>query len=195
MQARYYDPVIGRFYSNDPVGYTSSNPVMSFNRYLYANNNPYKYVDPDGEFAVLNPHNKKVVQGTMDKLNELDKKTPGVDYTITSGQRTAEENKKVGGAAKSPHVIENGGTGVDVNPSITSSAPNGSEINTDTIAEVAAEVGFTGIITYTKEDGTSNNSDSNGGRLHLDSRDGKFHARQKKNSKGKKYYEKRDYDN
>jgi len=50
MQARYYDPVIGRFYSNDPVGYTAANPVMSFNRYMYANNNPYKYKDPDGEF-------------------------------------------------------------------------------------------------------------------------------------------------
>ena len=50
MQARYYDPVIGRFYSNDPVGWTLSNPVMSFNRYLYVNNNPYKYKDPDGEF-------------------------------------------------------------------------------------------------------------------------------------------------
>ncbi|WP_102797438.1 RHS repeat domain-containing protein [Bowmanella denitrificans] len=49
MQARYYDPVIGRFYSNDPVGWTPKNPVMSFNRYAYANNNPYKYVDPDGE--------------------------------------------------------------------------------------------------------------------------------------------------
>jgi hypothetical protein len=50
MQARYYDPVIGRFYSNDPVGYTAKNPVMSFNRYMYVNNNPYKYTDPDGEW-------------------------------------------------------------------------------------------------------------------------------------------------
>jgi len=40
MQARYYDPVIGRFYSNDPVGYTAKNLVMSFNRYLYVNTNP-----------------------------------------------------------------------------------------------------------------------------------------------------------
>ncbi|GHB58824.1 hypothetical protein GCM10008107_04860 [Psychrosphaera saromensis] len=48
MQARYYDPVIGRFYSNDPVGYVDRNPVNSFNRYSYASNNPYKYVDPDG---------------------------------------------------------------------------------------------------------------------------------------------------
>jgi uncharacterized protein RhaS with RHS repeats len=45
MQARYYDPVIGRFMSNDPIGFRD---VHSFNRYAYANNNPYKYVDPDG---------------------------------------------------------------------------------------------------------------------------------------------------
>lgn len=50
MQARYYDPVIGRFYSNGQVGWTPANPVMSFNRYLYVNNNPYKYTDPNGEF-------------------------------------------------------------------------------------------------------------------------------------------------
>ncbi|WP_054452231.1 RHS repeat-associated core domain-containing protein [Pseudoalteromonas porphyrae] len=56
MQARYYDPVIGRFYSNDPVdsmGHMArGNPVHGFNRYTYANNNPYTYVDPDGEFGI-----------------------------------------------------------------------------------------------------------------------------------------------
>ncbi|MEI5639968.1 MULTISPECIES: RHS repeat-associated core domain-containing protein [unclassified Pseudoalteromonas] len=55
MQARYYDPVIGRFYSNDPVdvmGHIArGNAVHGFNRYAYANNNPYKYVDPDGEYG------------------------------------------------------------------------------------------------------------------------------------------------
>ncbi|WP_259366835.1 RHS repeat-associated core domain-containing protein [Colwellia sp. BRX8-7] len=50
MQARYYDPVIGRFYSNDPVGFRD---IHSFNRYAYANNNPYKYTDPTGEFSLL----------------------------------------------------------------------------------------------------------------------------------------------
>jgi len=57
MQARYYDPVIGRFYSNDPVdamGHIArGNPIHGFNRYTYANNNPYKYVDPDGEFGIV----------------------------------------------------------------------------------------------------------------------------------------------
>ena len=50
MQQRHYDPVIGRFMSNDPVGYVSANQTQSFNRYLYANNNPYAYYDPNGEF-------------------------------------------------------------------------------------------------------------------------------------------------
>jgi uncharacterized protein RhaS with RHS repeats len=45
MQARYYDPVIGRFYSNDPIGFRD---IHSFNRYAYANNNPFSFVDPDG---------------------------------------------------------------------------------------------------------------------------------------------------
>jgi uncharacterized protein RhaS with RHS repeats len=47
MQARYYDPVIGRFYSNDPVGFTGE--VDTFNRYSYVGNNPYKYTDPNGQ--------------------------------------------------------------------------------------------------------------------------------------------------
>jgi RHS repeat-associated protein len=50
MKARFYDPKLGRFLSTDPVKYTDANPVFSFNRYAYANNNPYKYVDPDGRF-------------------------------------------------------------------------------------------------------------------------------------------------
>ncbi|MEM0515681.1 RHS repeat-associated core domain-containing protein [Pseudoalteromonas sp. YIC-827] len=56
MQARYYDPVIGRFYSNDPVGTLEhlggTGGIHGFNRYAYANNNPYKYTDPDGRNPV-----------------------------------------------------------------------------------------------------------------------------------------------
>jgi len=48
MQARYYDPTIGRFYGVDPAPFSN---VQNFNRFAYANNNPYKYVDPDGKFA------------------------------------------------------------------------------------------------------------------------------------------------
>jgi RHS repeat-associated protein len=47
MQQRYYDPVIGRFLSLDPVR-ADSISGSNFNRYWYGNNNPYKFLDPDG---------------------------------------------------------------------------------------------------------------------------------------------------
>jgi len=54
MNARYYDPDIARFMAIDPVGVLEDKPE-SFNRYAYANNNPYKYVDPDGKLPILIP--------------------------------------------------------------------------------------------------------------------------------------------
>ena len=53
MGGRYYDPKIGRFMSNDPVGFIASHAV-SFNRYAYGNNNPYRFYDPDGKFTSFN---------------------------------------------------------------------------------------------------------------------------------------------
>ncbi len=54
--ARWYDPQLGRFMGVDPRGFDEAN-VHSFNRYAYANNNPYRFVDPDGRQAtsVLSP--------------------------------------------------------------------------------------------------------------------------------------------
>ena len=51
MQQRYYDSQAGRFLSVDPVSASSING-SNFNRYWYANNNPYAYADPDGRRAV-----------------------------------------------------------------------------------------------------------------------------------------------
>lgn len=50
MQQRYYDPVAMRFLSVDPAP-VSTTDGANFNRYWYANNNPYRYVDPDGRRA------------------------------------------------------------------------------------------------------------------------------------------------
>jgi RHS repeat-associated protein len=47
MQQRYYDPMIGRFLSTDPV-VSDVNAGANFNRYKYAANNPYTFKDPDG---------------------------------------------------------------------------------------------------------------------------------------------------
>jgi RHS repeat-associated protein len=48
LNARYYDPVIGRFMAVDPVDFRQKGEQY-FQRYTYADNNPYKYTDPTGE--------------------------------------------------------------------------------------------------------------------------------------------------
>ena len=58
MQARYYDPVLGRFMSNDPVGFIEGGTEFH-NRYSYTHNDPANAFDPDG----LSPrgfNNKKI---------------------------------------------------------------------------------------------------------------------------------------
>ncbi|TDR47593.1 RHS repeat-associated protein [Tahibacter aquaticus] len=47
MQQRYYDPMLGRFLSVDPVE-VNKQTGASFNRFAYAGNNPYTFTDPDG---------------------------------------------------------------------------------------------------------------------------------------------------
>lgn len=48
LGARYYDPMIGRFMSTDPKGFTEKNP-LSFNLYAYGNDSPYRFKDPRGK--------------------------------------------------------------------------------------------------------------------------------------------------
>jgi uncharacterized protein RhaS with RHS repeats len=64
MQQRYYDPLAGRFLSVDPV-VTDTKTGDSFNRYAYAENNPFRYRDPDGR---ANCVDEKCTVSTIDKF-------------------------------------------------------------------------------------------------------------------------------
>ncbi|HJU39683.1 MAG TPA: RHS repeat-associated core domain-containing protein, partial [Tahibacter sp.] len=55
MQARYYDPYAGRFLAVDPIAANE----LNFNRYWYANDNPYRYIDPDGRCTGSHITNKE----------------------------------------------------------------------------------------------------------------------------------------
>lgn len=71
MGARYYSPALGRFMGVDPVDVSESNP-HSFNRYAYANNNPYTFVDPDGRASKI-ASLVKLVGSNMKVLGRLTK--------------------------------------------------------------------------------------------------------------------------
>ena len=65
LRARYYDPQIGRFLSPDPLMGVISDP-QSFNRYLYASNDPVNRVDPAGmESSFWDDLNRGIPFGTV----------------------------------------------------------------------------------------------------------------------------------
>ncbi|WP_233182425.1 RHS repeat-associated core domain-containing protein [Paenibacillus sonchi] len=61
LRARYYDPYIGRFLSEDSYWGEENNP-LSLNLYTYANNDPVQYIDPTGHKATASTIQGKITQ-------------------------------------------------------------------------------------------------------------------------------------
>jgi RHS repeat-associated protein len=124
MQQRYYDPMIGRFLSTDPAAVDGMG--FNFNRYAYAANNPYKYVDPDGrnpailiEACAANPAcantaRMAVKSATRTVLNSASSAMSGaVSSAINYGWRSAFEQQGVGLAPITTGGTLSEGTGTD----------------------------------------------------------------------------------
>lgn len=101
MQARYYNPTFGRFMATDPVRFKEEN-LHSFNRYAYANNSPYKYIDPDGRWV------EDVVLGGPSLLIGA--------YTL---------GKNLFSGNWSEAAVDAGGIGVDIAACVTPGVPGG----------------------------------------------------------------------
>src|SRR5690606_38760756 len=89
MQQRYYDPLIPRFLSVDPVT-AYDNPIGAFHRYRYANNNPYKFTDPDGREAwECNPPEACVPRNAKERIIEdlTGKDSPTESPSVTEAFR------------------------------------------------------------------------------------------------------------
>lgn len=101
--ARYYDPVIGRFMGVDPAAFTEKN-IHSFNRYNYGNNNPYKYIDPDGREPLSDSADpqaeleERIAGGGNFGPDFLDYVLVGFDFAVPAATG-AKLFGKVGGAA------------------------------------------------------------------------------------------------
>lgn len=82
MQQRYYDPIAARFMSLDPVT-TDANTGRSFSRYSYVGNNPYGFVDPDGQDQV--PIFSELFIGAPTLRATGEAISAALDYSITGG--------------------------------------------------------------------------------------------------------------
>jgi RHS repeat-associated protein len=64
MRARDYDPKAGRFLSRDPDEGNPRTPE-SLHPYQFANNNPLVYIDPSGQFSVIEINLTSAIQGGL----------------------------------------------------------------------------------------------------------------------------------
>ena len=91
MQQRYYDAATGRFVSVDPVSPTAAN-VFTFNRYDYANDNPARYIDPDG---------RTCTEANKTYTCQIDKVVTQVNGKTVTRNATAGDHKTYAGLEKS----------------------------------------------------------------------------------------------
>ena len=59
-RARYYDPTLGRFINGDPIGFAGGD----VNFYVYVQNNPVNFIDPEGLFFVPGAIAGAIISGT-----------------------------------------------------------------------------------------------------------------------------------
>ena len=94
MNARLYDPLLGRFLSPDPY-VQAPDFTQNFNRYSYALNNPLKYMDVTGEFFILDSFIVGLFIGGWDKAKQMAEN----DLKIWGGLFTSDKNKGFLGGA------------------------------------------------------------------------------------------------
>lgn len=92
MNARLYDPALGRFLSPDPY-IQLPDFTQNFNRYSYCLNNPLIFADESGEFFVLDSFIAGLFIGGWDKAVQMAKN----DLKIWGGLFTSDPNKSVMG--------------------------------------------------------------------------------------------------
>lgn len=101
--------MIGRFYSNDPVGavahLNNAEGIRGFNLYSYAINNPYKYTDPDGKQIRPGPqpppraaNKQQILAGVKDNLEKTSSVLSTVALVSSAGGRVANPATVAAGA-------------------------------------------------------------------------------------------------
>ena len=106
LRARYYDPYIGRFISEDSYWGEDNNP-LSLNRYTYTHNDPIQFLDPTG-YAVL----KKGSQGDgvvaiQEMLKDLGYNTGKVDGKYGSNTEAAIKKFQKDNGLKADGIVGN----------------------------------------------------------------------------------------
>lgn len=168
MQARYYDPSVGRFLSPDPDVPRPGN-VFNFNHYEYVNNNPIMGIDPTGRIIQIagdanftrhmNDDLRAISQGPGGRvLIEKLQVTPNIIYLVQHASGLGNQTQ-----ADASGISANGkGTGSDVRIDLSQTTggtdANGNKARPEYVG-LAHELGHAraidqGVQSYDKGNGT-----------------------------------------
>ncbi len=109
-KARYYDPEIGLFLTQDPFEGVLDTPP-SLHRYLYAYGNPMVYVDPSGRIAILKAAQEKLQQAKEAVVDFADSLDDDQEEQGFVERKLKQEVAKAAGAAAGLVGIVNEGVG------------------------------------------------------------------------------------
>ena len=139
MEQRYYDPLAGRFLSVDPVT-TDEKTGGHFNRYVYGNNNPYRFIDPDGR-ASKEPSQQEFNMGGGRAGGDIGggwAGAPRIARGVEASGNLAEAraanvqaNNAKGNAFEAKVAAEKAQTNTDVARRVTIKTPDGSKTQMD----------------------------------------------------------------
>ncbi len=106
LRARYYDPMVSRFISIDNNYKGETKDILSHNRYAYTLNNPYKYVDIDG--------NRSVIDNALEALSDAWDWISGVEETFQKTTTADKDSKAIAfqknEVSKTSNILESGTT-------------------------------------------------------------------------------------
>ncbi len=116
LRARYYDPGIGRFITEDSVRGTSNDP-LSLNLYTYCGNNPVNYVDPSGHMRYVYDKKGNVIRDLdaeeFGKYSDTYKALDDLSNRYTYAKNNGGNYKQFADIAKKVRKYAREGTPVD----------------------------------------------------------------------------------
>jgi hypothetical protein len=96
-RARYYDPKIGRFISEDPIGFEGED----INLYRYVYNIPVVFLDPSGEMAIIGTGLRLVRQGAGAAIKLLKRELDILNFFV---RNLSKHQLALGAATLTPFI-------------------------------------------------------------------------------------------